>query len=676
MGVAMKNGAGCAHCGLAVRAGDAYCCFGCELAAEIRREARDDHAPLLATLNFALVLSMLVMMLALFLYAEDVYGASGDTELAWMRSAYRIASAVLATPVMLLAGVPLLRGAWRRLRGGRLSMEALIAAGAFAAYGLSIGSLLSSGTRIYFDSATTAVVLATLGRYLEARARSGASQRLGPALEEVRRPSRIRTPDGIERDVSPAEIEPGSTVIVAVDRMAPVDLRLERDAAEVSLAVVTGESAPVSLARGDLVPAGAVPISEGLDGVALRSARSSTLERLAELSRALREERSDLIRWADELASGLTPLVAIIALSVLGYWTYASGIEHGVVTALAVVLVACPCTYAIATPLVHWLSLRRALAKGVLIRSAEVLESAAKVRRIAFDKTGTLTDSELEARPIAGSVGGEVSSIVRALERDSTHPVARALLELAGDHPPAELLERRFVPGRGVEGIDLESRRLTLGPTRDDAGGAIVLERDGAVLARFELRERVRAEALEAKRALSEIGVKTIVLSGDHPARVARVASLLGLEYLANLRPEEKIARLRELGGETAMVGDGINDAPALAGAHLSIAVGGATPLAAGLADITLLEADLRLVPFTLALARSSVRTVKRLLVFSTAYNAIFIALAASGALRPVWAGLSMLVSSLVVLGFALAAGKGGWDAAEGEEPRLELERA
>ncbi len=642
---------GCAHCGLPTADGARWCCFGCELAARIQAEARDEHGRLFGTLCFSAILAMIVMMLSLFLYAEDVFDASGDVEMAWMRGAYRWASLVLATPVMVLAGGPLLKNAIARVRAWRLSMDALIVLGAAAAYALSLANLVRGRGGIYFDSAATALVLATFGRYLEATARSRASRSLGPLLEVARGTVRLSDGDG-ERRLSAAEVQPGMAIEVAAEAVVPVDLALD-EAAEVDLAVLTGESRPVTMQAGETVPAGAVAVSTAVRGRALRASRDSALERLAALARSLSERPSGALRFADRFAAALTPTVAVVSIATLVFWMRGGAPERGVVAALAVALAACPCSYAIASPLAHWLTLRRAFARGVLVRSCDALEALARTRAVAFDKTGTLTSPELavvEERFAAGVDRGEALGLVRALEAGAGHPAARALAKHAGDAPPPVLAGRRVIAGRGVEARDACGRLVTIGAGPD---GTTVLARGGAELARFRLDEALRPEAPAAVASLRKLGLDVVVLSGDDAGRVARVADALGVPAHARTSPDEKLARLAALGDGVAMVGDGANDAPALAGRATSFSFGGAAQLAKGVAQVTLLEPDLRLVPWTIAHARRGVRQVKWLIGASTAYNVVFVALAAAGALKPVWAGLSMLISSLLAISFA-----------------------
>ncbi len=648
----------CSHCGLRAPAGQRFCCFGCELCYRIRAEGRDDHAGLLGRLSFTLVLAMIVMMLALFLYAEDVFDASGDVEMAWMRSGYRWASFVLATPVMAIAGGPLAASAARQLRRGRLSMDALITLGAFAAYALSTYALFAGRTGIYFDSATAAVVLATFGRSLEATARSKASRTLGPLIEVTRGTVRWLKEPAPSVAISAAEVEPGMRIEISAGQVVPVDMRLEH-AAEFDLAIINGESRPVAVERGATVPAGAIPLTPKVEGIALRASRHSALERLAQLARGLVEASSPRRAWADRFAAALTPTIAFVAACTVGWWTRQSSLEAGVIAGLAVVLSACPCSYSIASPLVHWLMLKTAFCRGVLVRSTHTFEELARTRVMAFDKTGTLTRSELSVTGATVSFGAdrdEVLSLVRSLEEANPHPIAAALGTYAGPGAHAVLRERRFLAGKGVDALDDRGRKVSLHAGKN---GSIVLERERELLAAFELDEQLRPEAKEAVDALGRDGVRVVLLSGDAEQRVGRVGRALGIEAHARLTPPEKVRCMEALGDGTAMVGDGLNDAPALALGRASFALGDATQLAKGIAQVTLLQPDLRLIPFTLALARRGRRHVQWLIGSSTAYNVVFVGLAAAGTLKPVWAGLSMLISSLLAVGFAAVIGDG-----------------
>ncbi|HEX4803556.1 MAG TPA: heavy metal translocating P-type ATPase, partial [Myxococcaceae bacterium] len=638
-----------------------FCCYGCELASELAREASQDESRLKGLLSFCFLLSMAVMMLSLFLYAEDVYGATDSVAMARLRELYRLAAAILCTPVIALCGAPLLRRALFAIRAGRLSMDLLVVTGAFAAYGLSLASLLRGESRVYFDSATSALVLSTLGSYLEASARANASQILAPSL--ARPGTAVLALDqnsGQFAPLSTALIAPGARLRIALEQTMPVDAELVGAESEVNLAVLTGESTPRVLRPGDRIPAGAVPVSGSIECVALRSARESTLERLAELARQLRERSCAVQRWADRFATALVPAVWILAFGTLVFWTARGSLDRGVIIALAVVLAACPCTYGVTVPLTLWLALRRALEEGVLIRSASTLEELARVKTVAFDKTGTLTHTELSldrVETLGGCSPDEAIALAASMEQGSPHPVARALVA-AGKGKSVPLRARRFVPGEGVWAQLEDGGELFAGAPRDregarDVSARVLLYRNRRLIARFFLRERLRAEAQAAIAELAAQKVRALMLTGDRQSEAVDVAAALGLSTRAGLTAEQKVAHLESLGNDVAMVGDGLNDAPALAKLAPSFAMGEGSELARGMSRVTLLRSDLRLVPWTLQLARRTLRVVHRSLVASTIYNLVFLGLAAAGAFRPVWAGLSMLTSSLLTLAIA-----------------------
>jgi Cu+-exporting ATPase len=603
---------------------------------------------------------MSVMMLSLFLYAEDVYDLNDGDGLAWMRHAYRVASAILATPVMFLCAWPLVVVAIQRLRTGRLSMEALIVSGCISAYVLSCYNLYVGNREIYFDCAVIAALLATFGRFLEATARARASQVLGPTVE----PERNRVRAVVDGDVSadeylPQSLLPGMSIEVQLDCTVPVDVELERDVVEVQLGVITGESVPVCRRPGDFVPAGAVVLSDCLRGKVLRCARESTLERLAALALSLRETPSGLQKFADLLAAALTPLVAFVAGATLLYWYRAESLEQGIVNSLSVVLVACPCSYAIATPLVHWMSLRHALSRGVLIRRTCTIEDMSRVVSIAFDKTGTLTGSVPRITHFNCMDAGDnvlARGIVRGLEKNSSHPIAKALMSYCGEGSAVHVSARTFVPGSGVVGRDDDGEELILGSRRFlrdngvDCSASMGLAKDGELLAGIEMGEDLRPEAKTTVDALAGMSIASTILTGDSKEHGQIIADQLSIDCACGLTPEEKLGIIKSMGDRVAMVGDGINDAPALASQCLGFAVKSGVDLARGMAAVVLLHDDLRLVPWSLSLARSAMRIARSLLAISTCYNIIFISMAAGGVLRPVFAGISMFASSLLTL--------------------------
>lgn len=699
---APANVAGCGHCGLACRAGDPYCCYGCEIAAQIAKEGAEEHGKTKAALLVSLLLSMTVMMLSLFLFQEDVY--SVDAAGAWLSKGYRIASGVLSTPVILLLGVPILRRAARTLRKGRMSMDLLVGAGAFAAYGISIYAIAVGRRGVYFDSATSALILSTLGRYLEATGRAKASSLLGPSLRRSSEPVLVLGEGGFA-EKAPSLVVPGDRLKIDTEEVVPVDARLCGHPAEVNLGVLTGESVPVLRQPGDEIPAGAIIVAGPIECEAIRPLKDSTLERLSDLAKKLASRPTSLQRWADRFAAVLTPLVVILAFGTLAFHVRQASAADGVIAALAVVLAACPCTYGVATPLVFWLALRKALAHGVLIRSASVLEELSKVRAVAFDKTGTLTERELSVQGVEAegdASEAEVMACLLSLEEGTKHPVGQAVFKFAQTtgKAPLPLRDRAMVAGKGVRGVDPEGRELLLGsapwlaslgvegamgpgpgakspeatgtdpaaspvaglrgaiardPASDSpvAGLRVVLARAGRVMARVHIGEVLRPEAKEAVDALAKDGISAFMLTGDASSGASEAAASLGIEASAGLSAEDKVRALESAGGGVAMVGDGLNDAPALAGTRPSFAVHGGTDLARGMAQVSLLTPDLRLVPWTIALSKRAFSIARTNLIASTIYNLVFLTLATMGTLRPVWAGISMATSSLLVLASA-----------------------
>ncbi len=661
--------AGCEHCGLTCRTGDQYCCYGCEIAAQIAKEGAEEHGNTKAALLVSLLLSMTVMMLSLFLFQEDVY--SVDAAGAWLSTAYRVASGVLSTPVILLLGVPILRRAARTVRKGRMSMDLLVGAGAFAAYGISIYAIVLGRRGVYFDSATSALILSTLGRYLEATGRAKASSLLGPSLRRSSEPVLVFGEGGFTAR-APSLVMPGDRLKIDTEEVLPVDARLLGAPAEVNLGVLTGESVPVLRQPGDEIPAGAIIVAGPIECEAVRPLRDSTLERLGDLARKLAARPTSLQRWADRFAAVLTPLVVILAFGTLALHVHRASTEEGVIAALAVVLAACPCTYGVATPLVFWLALRKALAHGVLVRSAAVFEELSKVRAVAFDKTGTLTERDLSVLRVdtdGDASPEEVLGCLRALEDGTKHPVGQAVLRHAeqADALPIALRDRALVAGRGVRGTDAEGRTLLLGSAAwiasegvahamsAEAGSRVrvVLARDGQVLARVFVGEVLRPEAKDAIDTLAKDGMTAFMLTGDGSSGASEAAEALGIEASSGLSAEDKVRALEQAGGGVAMVGDGLNDAPALAGTRPSFAVHGGTDLARGMAQVSLLTPDLRLVPWTIALSKRAFSIARTNLIASTIYNLVFLTLATMGTLRPVWAGISMATSSLLVLASA-----------------------
>jgi Cu+-exporting ATPase len=508
----------------------------------------------------------------------------------------------------------------------------------------------------------------TLGRFLAPRARAAAGHALAAALAPA--PARANRlgldPDGERVEpVPPDGLVPGDRVLVRPGEAFPTDGVVEDGAGGADEAALTGESRPVAKRPGSPVAGGTLSVDGAFRVRVTAAASASAAARIAALLAAARRERTAVERLADRVARLLAPAVAALAVGAGIGWGIAAGPERGTLTALAVLVVACPCALGIATPLAVWTGLAAAAARGVVVRSARALERAAAVDRVLFDKTGTLTERALAVTAVEPAPGTSADALLAraaALARASVHPVARAIAA-AGPVGGAPAHGVETLAGRGVRGVvgdetcALGSARFAaevLGapvPAAFDAAAAVLVA-GGRLVGAFRVDEVRVPEAAAALAALRAAGVAVGVITGDGGAAAVVPALVPAADAAVGLLPEEKVARVRAAraaGAVVAVVGDGINDAPALAAADLGIAVAGATDLARVTADVAILGRDLGAVPWLLAHARRVRRVMRQNLAWAFAYNMVAVGVAAAGRLDPVVAALAMLGSSLMV---------------------------
>jgi len=631
------------------------------------REARVLH---LRT-GIALLLAMNVMLASLALYAGEWQGMSGSA-----RDALRILAGTLAVPVVLWAGWPFLRGALAALRAGRATMDTLVAVGSVAALAASLVGLARGGP-VYFDSAAMIVALVLLGRSIEqgARHRGMRAVRGLLALE----PEMARLADG-EVVMPAADLHPGQEVAVRPGERFPCDGAVLAGTSEVDESLLTGESRSRAVAPGDAVHGGALNTWGVLRVRADRVGAETAVARIVRAVERALASRAPVERLADRVTGVFVPAVLLLgAATAVGWYLAAGGWGHAVMTGVAVVVVACPCALGLATPAALVVALGGAARRGIFFRDAEVLERAAAVRRVAFDKTGTLTDGALtlrEVRPVPGWTADGVLRVAASAERPSEHAVGRSLVAAArarglGLADPGAF---RAVPGGGVEAT-VEGRRVLVGSSGFLRGRGVPVDRDGeigtvvcvAVDGQFAgslvAGDATRREAGETVARLAAAGIESALLSGDAPGPVRRAASEAGVAAgLAHhgLSPEGKaelVSRWQRAGVETAMVGDGVNDAPALAAAAVGIALGTGTDVALEAADVALSGSDLRAVPEALGIARRARRVVRQNLAWALAYNLAAVPLAMAGLVHPAVAAGAMALSSASVLLNALRAG-------------------
>lgn len=564
---------------------------------------------------------------------------------------------VACLPVMAWAGRDFYLGAARGLPRGVFDMNTLIAVGTGAAWiqGLLV-RLGVLGGMAYLDAIPVVLAMVLLGQWYEGRART-ATRGAIRGLLELAPAEAILERDGVESTVPLAAVRAGDLVVVRANARIPVDGTVQSGESAVDAAMITGEPVPVPVGPGAKVTGGTV---NGAGVLRVRAeavgedAALARIVRLVEEAQAARPPIGDLV---DRVAAVFVPVVMGVALLAGLGWAFVDPLR-GVEAALAVLVVACPCAMGLATPLSLVLGLGNAARAGVLVRSGPALQALAEVDTVVFDKTGTLT----VGRPVLQRFDGppEALRLAAAADRHSNHPLAAALVREVDELPEATAVE--VIPGRGVEAV-VEGRRVRvgspawLGAVEGEGGTPVVVEIDGRRAGVAWVRDVEREGAAEAVARLRALGLRVLLLSGDSRAEAERVGTKLGVdEVLAELRPEQKVERVRALraaGRKVLMVGDGVNDAPALAAAELGIAMGSGTDVAIEAAGATLQRLDPRAVADGVEVARATLRNVKQNLVAAFGYNSLAIPLAALGLLHPAIAGAAMALSSVTVVGNA-----------------------
>lgn len=562
---------------------------------------------------------------------------------------------VACVPVMAWSGGEFYVGAAKGLLRGQFDMNTLIAAGTGAAWiqgALVLGGVL--GGMAYLDSIPVVTAMVLLGQWIEGRARRSTRGAIRSLLELAPAEAVIER-DGVESTVPVAAVRPGDLVVVRANARIPVDGVVSAGASTVDQSMITGEPVPVEVGPGGKVTGGTVNGAGVLRVRAEAVGEDAALARIVRLVEAAQAARPPIGDLVDKVASVFVPIVmSIAALAGIG-WSFVDPLR-GVEAALAVLVVACPCAMGLATPLSLVLGLGNAARAGVLVRSGGALQSLGEVDTIVFDKTGTLT----VGRPVLVSFDGTPAALrlAAAADRHSNHPLAAALVREAGDDLP-EATAVNVVTGSGVEAV-VEGHRVRVGAPRwlgavpDGEGTPIVVEIDGERAGVARVRDVAREGAREAVTRLRGLGLRVVMLSGDARGEADRVGRELGIdEVRAELLPADKIAAIeamRREGRKVAMVGDGVNDAPALAAAHLGIAMGSGTDVAIEAAGATLQRLDPGAIADGVEIARATLRNVKQNLVAAFGYNTLAIPLAAAGLLHPAIAGAAMALSSVTVV--------------------------
>lgn len=603
----------------------------------------------------------------------------------WMLPAW--AQFVLATPVQFVLGARFYVAAWKAVKAGAGNMDLLVALGTSAGYGLSLyeWAIAEPGTmpHLYFEASAVVIALVLLGKYLESRAKRQTASAIR-ALEALRPERALRMVDGQEQDVAISDLRLNDLVLVKPGERFPVDGEVVEGQSHADEALISGESLPVPKQPGDKVTGGAINGEGRLVIKTLALGTETVLARIIRLVEDAQSAKAPIQKLVDKVSQVFVPVVLLIALAtLLGWWLYGAPIETALINAVAVLVIACPCALGLATPTAIMAGTGVAARHGILIKDAEALERAHEVSAVVFDKTGTLTSGTPQIAHFSALDGDEAHLLqaAGALQRGSEHPLAKAVLDAcaARNLNVPDVTDSQSLTGRGIAGT-LEGRRLALGNRRlleetglapgSLAASASAWETEGRtlswlieqspqpqVLGLFAFGDTLKPGAQSAIAQLNARHISSHLLTGDNRGSAKVVAEALGISDVhAEVLPADKAATVAELKktGVVAMVGDGINDAPALAAADIGIAMGGGTDVAMHAAGITLMRGDPRLVPAALEISRKTYAKIRQNLFWAFIYNVIGIPLAAFGFLNPVLAGAAMAFSSVSVVSNAL----------------------
>ncbi|WLI78858.1 copper-exporting P-type ATPase CopA [Kosakonia sp. H02] len=597
---------------------------------------------------------------------------------------------LITLAVMVVAGGHFYTSAWKSLRNKTATMDTLVALGTGAAWLYSMSVNLwpqwfpMEARHLYYEASAMIIGLINLGHMLEARARQRSSKALERLLDLTPPTARIVTADG-EKNVPLAEVQPGMTLRLTTGDRVPVDGEISQGEGWFDEAMLTGEPVPQEKSAGDAIHAGTVVQDGSVLFTASAVGSHTTLSRIIRMVRQAQSSKPEIGQLADRISAVFVPVVVAIALFSGAIWFFfgpAPQIVYTLVIATTVLIIACPCALGLATPMSIISGVGRAAEFGVLVRDADALQRASTLDTIVFDKTGTLTRGKPEVVNITTLDGDEADALrlAAALEQGSSHPLARAILEKAGNDALPEVNQFRTLRGLGVSGeIDghsvllgnqallaeqqVDTRELDDEITRQANLGAtpVLLALDGKALALFAIRDPLREDSVEALQRLHRAGYRLVMLTGDNPTTANAIAKEAGIdEVIAGVLPDGKadaIKKLQQQGRQVAMVGDGINDAPALAQADVGIAMGGGSDVAIETAAITLMRHSLMGVADALAIAKATLRNMKQNLLGAFVYNSLGIPIAAGilwpltgTLLNPVVAGAAMALSSITVV--------------------------
>jgi len=596
---------------------------------------------------------------------------------------------ILASLVQFIAGAPFYKGAWHALRNGSANMDVLVALGTSAAYFYSlVAVLVLRSAHLYFEVSAILITLILLGKYLEALAKGRTSEAIRKLIGLQPRTARV-VRSGAEMEVPIAEVSVGDIVLVRPGERIPVDGEVREGFSAVDESMLTGESLPVDKEPGDTVTGATVNKFGSLKVEATRVGKDSVLAQIVRVVQEAQGSKAPIQRLADVVAGYFVPVVIVIAIATFAYWFWwglPGNLSRSLLNATAVLVIACPCAMGLATPTSIMVGTGRGAEAGILIRGGEHLERAHAIDTVVLDKTGTITRGQPDltsflAAPAFTGREDELLSLVAQVERMSEHPLAQAIVwgaeERLSQIPAAEARDFQAIPGQGIvatvggqeilvgsrrllasRGIDFTPLDKEIEELEQQGNTTVMLAMGQKLAALIGVADTVKEHSREAVKELQQLGIEVWMISGDNFKTARAIAGQVGIEnILAEVLPEDKareIQRLHQQGKVVAMVGDGINDAPALASADEGIAMGTGTDIAMEAADITLMGGDLRQIATAIRLSRATLRNIKQNLFWAFIYNTVGIPVAAAGLLNPVFAGAAMALSSVSVVTNAL----------------------
>lgn len=608
----------------------------------------------LAVAGFA---SMNVMLLSVSVWS----GAEAAT-----RDLFHWISALIAAPALVYSGRVFFVSAWGALKHGRANMDVPISLGVILAYGISLFETITHGEHAYFDASVTLLFFLLAGRSLDHMMREKARSAVRNLVRLSPRGAMMIKDDGAREYLALDEIEPGMWLAIAPGDRIPVDGRVVSGRSDMDFAVVNGESAPQLVEAGSLTPAGTLNLTGALVLEATRSAQNSFLAEMVSMMEAAESGRAGYRRIADRASAIYAPAVHLLAFGTFVGWMMVSGDwRMAMLTAVAVLIITCPCALGLAVPVVQVIAAGRLFENGIMVKDGSAMERMAQADHVVFDKTGTLTQGRPELINF-GSVAPDHLAVAARIARASRHPLSRALAvmdQADADLPDFDIIE---MPGDGVEARSPDGAIYRLGRSafalqggndgveRTADASQVILSRNGQFLDVFLFSDQARRGAAQAVSRLAELGVDAEILSGDREAPVRALARDLGVpEFDAGVRPRGKVERVQALlaaGSKPLMVGDGLNDAPALSAAHVSMAPASAADVGRMAADFVFLHDSLEAVPLAIAVSRKAGQLIRQNFALAVIYNCVAVPIAVLGHASPLVAALAMSSSSVLVV--------------------------